>query len=451
MNFSELISREALQFRIHSTIRLLHNGIKHIHEAPAGDARADKAACEIALLFWGLNRHGYFSAGSNSSIQDLLNLTEQRLRSEAVMQGFLWKPSRVSMLCIGTALLNGLGRHNKKFDNVARAAWRKLFLDSSELSPFQLLEVEWSSQLLGVNITLNIPKDSLLFRKSSPLMMNAEDGYAFTHSVFYATNFGRQQLPPAIVRNEIWGTIESGIIWSLLRFDFDLLGEFLLTAFYSQMTYTPILYIGLSALFLTWDDNGFVPDRELNASELTSSGIFYGIYHANIVAALLSGELMNSKIFFDRNAIPQFVSTFPCEMLHAKCYSKLSVFESNKTEVRHKFISAVALLENILGRKVTKNLESILGEVTLSHAYPDLLIGYGLIFQDVEAVLMGARKSFDKKSMSSVMACAVEWLGMASEIHKLVRNSGDDGIVYSGPAGPFKQKGTVSEHSPFNR
>ncbi|KAA0248597.1 MAG: hypothetical protein EDM77_11905 [Candidatus Jettenia sp. AMX1] len=431
MNFSELISRQALQSRMHSTIRLLHNGASNIQKATAGDARADKAACEIALLFWGLNRHGYFSVESNTVIQSLLNLIEQRLRSNAIIQGLLWKPSRAFMLCMGTALLNKLGRHNTKFDNIARAAWRKLFLDSSERSPFQLLEVKWSSQILGVNIPLNIPDDSLLHRKSSPLMMNADDGYAFTHSVFYTTDCCHP-LPLTTVPNDIWETIESGIMWSLLRFDFDLLGEFLLTAFYCRMPYTPIFYIGLSALFLTWDVNGFVPDRELSASELTSSGIFYGIYHANIVAALLSSELMKHKMDYDREAMPLLVSSASFEALSAKCSSVLSKFNFDKNErFHHKFMSASALLENVLGRRVTEKLVSVLGDGMLSHAYPDLLIGYGLTYQDFAAVLVGVSRSLDKKRMSPTMACAIEWLVMATEIHELATDSNHDGIEYS--------------------
>jgi hypothetical protein len=429
--FSELISRQTLEDRIHSTIQLLHNGIKHIQEAPSGDARADKAACEIALLLRGLNRHGYFSVGSDATIQSLLNLTEQRLRSEAVVQGLIWKPSRTPMLCIGTALLNGLGRHNTKFDKLARTAWRKLFVDSSERSPFQLLEVKWSSQVLGVDIHLNIPEDSLLLRKSFPLIMNADDGYAFTHSVFYATDFGRYQLPLTTVQTDIWETIESGIIWSLLRFDFDLLGEFLLTALYSQMPYTPVFYIALSALFLTWDDNGFVPDRELRPLELTSFNIFYSIYHANIVAALLSSELMNHKIDYKKEALPQLVLSASCEELFAKYSSALQRINFDKCEeAHHKFMSTAAILENILGSKIVENIISILGDITLSHAYSDLLIGYGLIYQDISCVLEGMRRSFEKKNLSPAMACAVEWLIMTTEIQETLKDSAHDNIAH---------------------
>lgn len=417
MTFSELISRQALQDRIHGTIRLLHNGTKHIQEAPAGDGRADKAACEIALLLCGLNRHGHFFDVSDAAIQSLLDLVEQRLRSDAVVQGMLWKPSRISMLCMGTALLNELGRHNAKFDKLARTAWRKLFVDSSERSPFQLLEVKWSCQLLGVDIPLNVPEDSLLLRKSCPLIMNAEDGYAFTHSVFYATDFGHHQLPQVTVQKDIWETIESGIIWSLLRFDFDLLGEFLLTAFYCQMPYTPLFYIALSALFLTWDDNGFVPDREFSASELTSIGIFYGIYHANIVAALLSSEMMNHKIEYSGKELPLLVPSSSCEEFFEKYSSMLSRFNFDKDEADcHKLMTATEILENILGRRVIENLVLITGNDTLYRLYPDLLVGYGLIYQDILSVLAGVSESYQRKTSSPTMACAIEWLIMAAEI-----------------------------------
>jgi hypothetical protein len=182
------------------------------------------------LLLWGLKRNGFFDTEVESTIQSLLTVTEQRLRAPSIIQGLLWKPVRVSMLCMGTALLNDLGRHNCKFDEVAFSAWRKLFLDSSERSPFQLMEVQWSAKVLGIKNPLNDTGQScLLLRKTCPLLMSAEDGYAFTHSVFYITNFGHSRLPTKINTNDVWEAIESGILWSLLRFDFDLLGEFMLS------------------------------------------------------------------------------------------------------------------------------------------------------------------------------------------------------------------------------
>jgi hypothetical protein len=421
MNFAKLFSREALDTRTRSTIRLLYNGIKHIQNAPAGDARADKAACEIALLLWGLHRNGYFSAGFNTEVQDLLDLIERRLRSEAVIQGFLWKPSRVSMLCMGTALLNELGRQHTKFDTLARTAWRKLFVDSSERSPFQLLEVKWSSQILGVDIQLNTPKESFLHRKSSPLIMDSEDGYAFTHSVFYATNFGRDQLPDAIIKHDLWATIEPGIVWCLLRYDFDLLGEFLLTALYCQMPYTPLVCVALCVLFLTWDENGFVPDRVLNISELASTGWFYGIYHANIVAAFLSSELMCRKLDYDKECLPRLALSSSYEELSAKLSILLARFKFHKEKsFRCKFMSTPSVLESIVGSAVTGKLVTVINDDTLSYVYPDMLIGYGLVYQEISGIILGVRRSKQRKIISPTTACGIEWLAMAMDIQDVM-------------------------------
>jgi hypothetical protein len=69
-----------------------------------------------------------------------------------------------------------------------------------------------------------------------------------------------------------------------------------------------------------------------------------------------------------------------------------------------------------LGSVVTKNLVAVLGDAILSRAYPDLLIAYGLIYQDIAAILAGAQGSIHKNGISPAMVCAVEWLTMAMDM-----------------------------------
>jgi hypothetical protein len=320
---------------------------------------------------------------------------------------------------MGTALLNALGRHNDKFDGIALSAWRKLFLDSSERSPFQLLEVQWSANLIGLNNPLvDAMPSCLLHRKTCPLFMSVEDGYAFTHSVFYITNFGHSHLSPKINMNDVWEAIESGILWSLLRFDFDLLGEFLLSALYCQLPFTPTLYVGLCALFLTWDENGFVPDRELNLTSSSKDAIFYGIYHANLVAALLSSELMARNVDYKKGSLPLFISPSSCQALLEKLTLKLQASCVDQcVDYRNNSIATRSLLENILGRVVTENLISVLGDAYLSSVHPDLLLSYGIIYQDIEAILTGAQKSLSSGKITPTMGYTAEWLIMVMEIY----------------------------------
>jgi hypothetical protein len=287
------------------------------------------------------------------------------------------------------------------------------------------MEVQWSAEVFGIKNPLNDTEQScLLLRKTCPLLMSAEDGYAFTHSVFYVTNFGHFNLPTKIKTNDVWETIESGILWSLLRFDFDLLGEFMLSALYCKMPSTPILHIGLCVLFLIWDENGFVPDRELNLSEASHNGIFFGIYHANLVAALLSSELTIRNINYESDALPIYASPSSRQALLAELSVKLRGFRSDKCmDHKHKFFSASLLLESILGSVVTESLVAALGDDILSCVYPDLLIAYGLIYQDIEAILTGTQISLHRSNISPTLICAAEWLIMAMEMLNSEQNS----------------------------
>lgn len=419
MDISELTAQPASLARIRRTIALLERGMTHVREAPPGDARGDKAACEIALLFWALLRNGYQDPETSTTVPGLIDVAERRLRSPAILQGLLWKPARVAMLSMGTALLNGLGRPDPIFDRIARGAWRSSFLHSAERSPFQQMEVAWCAGMLGIDSPVANPDTgSLLQRRFCPLLMGAEDSYAVTHAVFYATDFGHAPLPTSINRPQLWAALDEGVLASLLRFDFDLLGEFLLSALYCRMPPTPIFRIGLHALLLTWDEYGFVPDREIDGSDAGSGKVFFGLYHANLVAALLSQELLVRQ---DGNAPRADPATPPLSATASACRSlahELTQAGHESIAARgldhyHRFGSAQSLLEIILGSRITTRLAAALGEATMTSAFPDLLMAYGLIHFDLQAVLAGARKSLPADHVSATTVCATEWLLMA--------------------------------------
>jgi hypothetical protein len=420
MNLLDILSPSALEARIERGRRLLHAGAKHLREAPPGDAAADKAACEIALLYWAWHRGSGGRRREEAADRELLDSVEARLRSEAVLQGLLWRPARVPMLTMGTALLEGLGRPDTRFQALARRAWRCGAVEAAERSPYQALEMEWSAGVLGVDCARLNPASSLLAKKLCPYLTSVSDGYAFTHSVFYATDFGARAMPATIATNQLWENIECGLLWSLVRFDFDLLGEFLLCAQYSRLPRTGAYYLSVAALLLTWDENGFVPDRSLSGAAATSKAIFFAIYHANIVAMLLAAELGSEDVEQRFEPPRHLACAVPDWQALTRCLGSARGTGIMAPALdRQPAASGAELLDRVLGRQVAARLVSVLGAELLAGLEPDLLVAWGLTQQQPEVLFAGLQAALAQRHSSASIATACEWLGHASALGQM--------------------------------
>ena len=409
-------SSESLRLKVRSTLRFLHDNIEHIESAPPGDSQADKAACEVLLLCWGLHRNRDLDPEAARLIERIVTATDERLRSQAIVRGLLWKPSLAPMLCTGSALLADMGRANPRFEGIARSAWRDGFVESVERSPFQVLETQWVAGFLGVAHLSGVPPDSLLFHKPRPMMMRSEDAYAFTHSIFYTTNFGRGAPPTAADRRGIWDVIAAGVAWSLARFDFDLLGEFLLCALFYDMPYTPSIQLGLHTLLTAWEEYGMVPDRAIVVGERGVDGkeLFQSIYHANLVAAYLANELLVRKLDPSGPTVELPSSLLSLQHLHAQLDGWTGDTLARSASVEGPRMDT--LLENIVGRSIAGSLFDSLPESVLRRVYPDLVTAHGFLTQDTIAVLAGVQAALDDNVVSWTIVCAIEWLIMFHEM-----------------------------------
>lgn len=423
MNISAILAGPVLQSRIEMGGRLLHRGITHLREAPPGDGAGDKAACEIALLYWAR----YRSEGGHPKLTpedcELLEVLETRLRSESVFQGLVWRPARVPMLTMGTALLDALGRPDSNFQALARRAWQTDLVEGAERSPYQVLEMGWSAGLLGVDCAPLDPAGSLLSKRLCPYLMTASDGYAFTHAVFYATDFGARILPPTMASTQLWETIEAGLLWCLVRFDFDLLGEFLLCAEYSRMPPTSAYYLGLAALFLTWDENGFVPDRALGNATPSPAEVFFAIYHANLVAMLVASVLIKERTGVPLEPPRPLASAKPDWKALAQDLLALSAESAEGSALRGDTArSGGELLADLFGTAVAGRLELALGGELLAGLEADLLLALGMTRQDPGALFAGLNKALAQKQTSATVVAAGEWLGRALSLGRAVNS-----------------------------
>jgi hypothetical protein len=319
-------SRAVFAERVDSTLRFLAAGANFVRNAPSGATRADKAACEQLILLRGLlrrgvdlpasrrqwsatavTRHGFETPrapGRGELLAQLLRVSESRLRGRAIEDALFWHPERAPLLGMGTALLDQLGSRSDAWRAMVERAWREEFVGVAERTPHQELELRWSRSLL-VGSAASDGEDLLawddtarrsVMRLGWVPLMTADDAYAWTHSIFYLTDFGDRPLPlDERERATLREALDAAIVWSLARYDFDLLGEFLLSAIYSGAAGSGRWWVGLSVLVATWDRLGWVPDRELDIDGVSideaRERLFFAVYHANLVAALLAHEV----------------------------------------------------------------------------------------------------------------------------------------------------------------
>lgn len=250
--------------------------------------RAAKAACEVALCARHLGMLGVRVDWARAIGARLV----PRLRGVGVIQRLVWTPSRAGMLGVGHALLRDLGLPDPAWDRVIDRLTRHALAECRELSPYEALEIDWMLGLLGGAPRPGPRAPTAIERAFDPLAMLSDDAYAFTHAVFYATDFGRRPLP-AEAAAVVADRADAGAAWSLARGDYDLIGEFVLAARAAGAPLGPSARLALAALDTTWDELGFVPDHAMAglAPEPARADLFFAIYHANLVAGLATASL----------------------------------------------------------------------------------------------------------------------------------------------------------------
>ncbi len=417
------LSRPMLLGRVRSTLRFLHDNIESLEQAESGALRADKAACEVALLCWGLARNRHVDPAADPQVRALLDACERRLRAAPIIQGLLWHPARTPMLAMGSALLSRMGRTAPAFDSLSLLAWREPLLASMERSPSQQLELYWSARLLGIE-QAPPPLVGLLAQPPLAQLMRAEDGYALTHALFYITDFGRQPLPPAADAQALCASLESALAWSLARYDFDLLGECLLCTLYCGMPCTPLWRLAVAVLLLTWEANGFVPDRAPPATAQDAQGLFFSLYHANLVAALLASELLLR--------LPALIpAARPLPLPAGRRQALLEQLAGQALPAAEPAAAAQApepLLQALFGGPLLQRLQDLLDGDSLALATDDLRIAHALQRQDLPLLLQALASA----GPSATLLDAAHWLAMARELLDQARGQ-------PAPPGPLRQ------------
>lgn len=123
---------------------------------------------------------------------------------------------------------------NPILEELIRSSYIKAYEITPELLPYRLLDIEhtisYTKRYTGTSIREKMNLDAfktILTSSYDILAWGTGEEYALTHSIFYATDFGKYNLPPELREKAIRNLpILSSI--KLLNRDFDLLGEYII-------------------------------------------------------------------------------------------------------------------------------------------------------------------------------------------------------------------------------
>lgn len=221
-------------------------------------------------------------------------------RSPHVYRSLLFRPSRASMHSLAHFCLTELGLPHTNLDRVARLALQSSVSAANERVPYRMLDAAWTRHLAFGDAELDHPAISL-----SPLgagvdlvQATTNDAYAFTHSLPYATDFGRVSLPESVDRHYLLGIAEALAVKALDEDDLDLLAEVLMAPSILRTGWTPTLAFSWEVLARVWNEFGFVPGPGLPppASDETRTQtvrrVLGTVYHTTFAAGLCCATII---------------------------------------------------------------------------------------------------------------------------------------------------------------
>jgi hypothetical protein len=297
---------DLLREYVHSALHMARLVLDEVLAARFSDEDPDeyhrlvgKAGGELAMLL----RIAKRALPAEEDAAEILGLARDLAplaRSRDVYRSVLFRPSRASMYSLAHFCLVELGFPDENLDRVARLALQSSVSAANERVPYRILDAAWTRHLAFGDAELDHPAISL-----SPLGAGVDlieattsDTYAFTHSLPYATDFGRIPLPEYLDRHNLLGIAEALAVKALDEDDLDLLAEVLMAPAILKLDWTPTLSFAWEVLERVWKEFGFVPGPGLPPSTSnetrtqTVRRVLGTVYHTTFAAGLCCATLI---------------------------------------------------------------------------------------------------------------------------------------------------------------
>lgn len=298
---------DRLRDRVRSALAVARVMLREVLDARFGDLDPDgyrklaiKAGGEMAMLLR-LARRALPGERDRAEIDALARGLAPIVRTPQLIRSLMLRPSRAPMYALAHLCLAELGVADERLDRIVRAAFGSSAHAANERVPYRLLDAAWSRHLALGDAELDHPAVALspLGAGVDLLEASAEDAYAYTHALVYATDFGRLPLAAHVDRDPLLGIAEALVVQALDEDDLDLLAEVLMAPAILRSGWTPTLQFGWQVLDRVWNELGFVPGPGLPAATghetpaQAARRVLGTTYHTTFAAGLCCATLID--------------------------------------------------------------------------------------------------------------------------------------------------------------
>lgn len=237
--------------------------------SPAYSFGPEKAVAEAAMLAYAASACGQ-RTNVAGRVDELARLLIPHARSERVLVDIAMHPALVFKFALPHVLLSRLGYCDAGFDDFLRSCVSAQARNGRDRSPSASVERSWiwflwtgqaASRSELLESVLNWPIDILGGLR--------DDCYAFTHLIFYCTDFGSRSRRLPRARSIILGEARSLLARYLDAEDYDLAGEILMAWPLLAAAWSPGAAFGFRVLTSVEDEAGVLPCGNINLGRLT--------------------------------------------------------------------------------------------------------------------------------------------------------------------------------------
>jgi hypothetical protein len=244
--------------------------------------------------------------GLDSLMDGIAERLQSFVRSERLRGEIARQPASAVTFGLGHLYLSRAGYPDPAWDTVVLHPLQAGYSETKDRPPHRILDRLWAAELAGMDggtdrraSALSL---SLLCSRAHPVHMSQDDGYAYTHCLMYATDFGRRELPGLVEPRVVSEVLDAALAWTLVEPDFDLLAELLLTRTFVSPAWTPAATVAWLTTCTVWDRLGLVPGPTFDDTEFERlegdarrAYAFKEVYHPNIVTGALCAALLESR------------------------------------------------------------------------------------------------------------------------------------------------------------
>jgi hypothetical protein len=259
----------------------------------------EKMMMEAGLLACLVRRTGC----CDGAVAELVRAIRMHYDSNSALSCIMRHPRLGASLGTLLLVLERFGLATPEERAVVHCALESPYLDCSEHVPFRLLDRRWVLSLADnpTEPQADVLRLSAACRTTHPIYMTREDGYAVTHTIMYATDFGAHAVPPELHGEAAWHTIDAAVAWCTAAGDYDLLAELLLAQLLLRRQLSAYGAIAWRRSRHTWDVLGFLPSPSLSTASFRALDdqaeqrqyALFNMYHTVLVGGLLCAAFLD--------------------------------------------------------------------------------------------------------------------------------------------------------------